>query len=171
MQQSAAHRHAIVKAHDAVTPSDVASPADLSRVERDATVESYFDLRHDAPPSPSSIPSQSLSMIEHSNAVAPAFAALQYLPVPLIVLSSQKSVILANEAMGRLLNLDLMQSSNESDRGTEAALSVTDILHGYNISQLGIDFLQGGSPILVSWEVSTRESTHKFALLDPILES
>ncbi|KAF2099304.1 hypothetical protein NA57DRAFT_23998, partial [Rhizodiscina lignyota] len=81
-----------------------------------------------------------------------AFAALQYLPVPLIVLSSQKTVILANEAMGRLLNIKLLQFPNEMERGGEGVMSVTDILHGYSIGQLGIDLLQRGSPILISWE-------------------
>lgn len=135
---------------DAVQP-DAASQAALS--ENDVDVDSYFDLRAGVPDSPSSVRSHPLSMVEHSNTIAPAFAALQYLPIPLIVLSSQKTVILANEALGRLLNINLMNCPNETKRGNEDALSVTDILHGYSISQLGIDLLQGGSPILGTWEV------------------
>src|SRR3954471_15074206 len=43
--------------------------------------------------------------IPHPAATEIAFAALQYLPIPVIVLTSLKTIALANEAMGRLLGL------------------------------------------------------------------
>lgn len=141
-------RHDIIQHH-------VASPAALSDAEGDMGVDSYFDLAPEADTgasTPSSIQSHPLSMIDHANAVAPAFAALQYLPVPLIVLSSQKTVILANEAMGRLLNINMVNCPKMQRPG--GALSVTDLLRGFSMGQLGMDLLQGGSPILVSWDVS-----------------
>lgn len=73
-------------------------------------------------------------------------ATLQYLPVPILVLSSYAEVTLANEAMGRLLGIDWSATAVEG-------LSVTDVLMGKNISELGIEILQNGSPVLVSWEV------------------
>ncbi|KAI9835750.1 MAG: hypothetical protein M1819_001928 [Sarea resinae] len=78
-----------------------------------------------------------------------ALLALQYLPTPVLVLSSFKTVILANEAMGRLLGLDAMGAlgGNGSER-----LAVTDVLRGQSLSQVGVDMVQGGQPIWVDWE-------------------
>jgi len=88
-----------------------------------------------------------------SYATAIAFTALQYLPIPLLVLSSYKTVVLANEAMGRLLGLDLTTLVDDGDKGPMTVLSATDLLRGKSMGQLGIDVLQGGSPIWVTWEV------------------
>lgn len=68
-----------------------------------------------------------------------ALAALQFLPTPLLVLSSLKTIVLANEAMGRLLGV--------SD--TSATL---DSLKGQSLSQIGIDMISDGVPVWVSWE-------------------
>ena len=75
-----------------------------------------------------------------------SLAALQYLPIPLLVLSSQKTVVLANEAMGRLLSIDF-ESTTFHDS------SIAEILQDKPISDLGIDILQHGSPLLITWEV------------------
>ena len=72
--------------------------------------------------------------------------ALQYLPIPILILSSQKKVVLANEAMGRLLSIDSKSSDLQH-------FSISDFLQGWDMKDLGIDILQNGSPILVSWEV------------------
>ncbi|KAK5171940.1 uncharacterized protein LTR77_003577 [Saxophila tyrrhenica] len=84
-----------------------------------------------------------------------AFAAMQYLPMPVMVLSSSKTIVLANEAMGRLLGLDAdkaregaAQAGEEDD---EEERSTTDILYGVSMSELGIDLLQGGNPVFVAW--------------------
>ncbi len=74
----------------------------------------------------------------HPIATELAFAALQYLPTPLIVLSSLKTVLLANEAMGRLLGL-------RQDDAVAELESVTEVLKGQTLSQIGIDMLQDGA--------------------------
>ncbi|KAI9840558.1 MAG: hypothetical protein M1837_001538 [Sclerophora amabilis] len=83
-----------------------------------------------------------------------ALASLQYLPVPVVVLCSRKTVLLANEAMGRLLGLD-RNTTVASDNGNwtdgAASSSVTDILAGQTLSQLGVDMLQAGKPVQVDW--------------------
>lgn len=88
-----------------------------------------------------------------------AFTALQYLPMPIMVLSSMKTVVLANEAMGRLLGIDydaeLAQTANDAALHTvpsQESRSPTDILYGQTLARLGLDLLQGGSAVMVSWE-------------------
>lgn len=151
--------------------SRITTPPILSIVEKghDDAVDGYFDLQRERGASPDSPRSQALSMIDHANAIAPAFAALQYLPVPLIVLSSAKTVILANEAMGRLLDIDFAMCGTDMDSDGTGALSITDILRGYRMGQLGIDLLQGGSPIMVSWEVSQPDHYHIAAICCALL--
>ncbi|KAL1614783.1 hypothetical protein SLS56_012015 [Neofusicoccum ribis] len=111
----------------------------------------YFDLHDKDPPSPGSAHSEPLSIMmpPTPTTTSMALAALQYLPVPLLVLSSLKTVVLANEAMGRLLDLD--RSANE-EKDRDSVQTVTDKLHGQTMSELGIDMLQDGSPIWISWE-------------------
>lgn len=70
-----------------------------------------------------------------------ALAALSTLPTPLLVLSSLKTVLLANAAVGRLLGVD----RNES-LGT-----ATDQLKGQALSQIGVDMVSAGVPIWVDW--------------------
>lgn len=77
-----------------------------------------------------------------------AFSALQFLPVPVLVLNSLKTVVLANEAMGRLLGL----ISDESESGSEGASSVLEQLLGQSLSQVGIDMIQDGRPVWVAWD-------------------
>ncbi|KAK0656628.1 hypothetical protein B0T16DRAFT_318726 [Cercophora newfieldiana] len=71
-----------------------------------------------------------------------AFSALQFLPVPLLVLDGRKTVIIANEAMAQLLN-----STDE----VESMVPVMDRLRGESLSQIGIDLTQGGAPVWVDW--------------------
>jgi PAS domain S-box-containing protein len=72
-----------------------------------------------------------------------ALAALSTLPTPILVLSSSKTVLLANNALGRLLSID---QDEEDDT------SVTDLLRGQTLSQLGIDTISDGVAIWVSWD-------------------
>ena len=65
-----------------------------------------------------------------------ALEALRHLPTPILVLGPSKSIILANEAMGRLLGL------HRSGGGSKQSL--TDGLKGQTLSQIGIDILQDG---------------------------
>lgn len=75
-----------------------------------------------------------------------SLTALQYLPVPILVLSSLKTVVVANEAMGRLLGIDFESTAFHD-------LSISEVLQDKSMGDLGIDILQHGSPILISWEV------------------
>jgi PAS domain-containing protein len=87
-----------------------------------------------------------------------AFTALQYLPMPVVVLSSTKHIVLANEAIGRLLGIDLDEAEEEEEDKNEPqpeeldAESTADILQGKTLGELGIDLLQGGNAVFVSWE-------------------
>ncbi|ORY57135.1 uncharacterized protein BCR38DRAFT_354844 [Pseudomassariella vexata] len=76
-----------------------------------------------------------------------AFSAMQFLPVPLLVLNNLKTVVLANEAMGRLLGLVNDSTDVYNDRAT-----AMDKLRGQTLSQVGVDMLQDGRPVWVSWE-------------------
>ncbi|KAF2627976.1 putative histidine kinase group protein-like protein [Macroventuria anomochaeta] len=79
------------------------------------------------------------------SAMVVSLTALQYLPVPLLVLSSNKTVVIANEAMGRLLGIDFESTAYHD-------FSISEVLQDKTIGELGIDILQNGSPLLVSWE-------------------
>ncbi|KAI5366460.1 Putative PAS domain, signal transduction response regulator, receiver domain, CheY-like superfamily [Septoria linicola] len=89
-----------------------------------------------------------------------AFTALQYLPMPVLVLSSQKTVVLANEAMGRLLGIDPDPPSEKEDAdmtplqrlASRDIRSSTDILYGVTLGELGLDLLQNGGPMFVAWD-------------------
>ncbi|KAL9595868.1 MAG: hypothetical protein Q9219_006173 [cf. Caloplaca sp. 3 TL-2023] len=73
-----------------------------------------------------------------------ALAAFKYLPTPLLVLSSWKTIVLANDAMGRLLGLDAVQPNETSDDRNQAT---SDLLRGQSMSQIGVDMLQDGQRI------------------------
>ena len=77
-----------------------------------------------------------------------AMSAMQYLPYPLIVLNSIKTLVMVNEAMGRLLGIEEEDGDTTTDDGTSAL----DRLKGQTLSQMGIDMLQDGRPVWVSWE-------------------
>ncbi|KAI1258406.1 hypothetical protein F5Y18DRAFT_444842 [Xylariaceae sp. FL1019] len=69
-----------------------------------------------------------------------AFSAMQFLPIPLLILNDLKTVVLANEAMGTLLGFD------------EELSTTSTRLKGQTLAQIGIDLLQEGRPIWISWE-------------------
>lgn len=78
-----------------------------------------------------------------------AFSAMQLLPVPVLVLNSLKTVVLANEAMGKLLG---MVSASEEGTCCDAATDALERLKGQSLSQVGIDLSQNGQPVFVAWE-------------------
>lgn len=82
-----------------------------------------------------------------------AFSALQFLPVPVLVLNGLKTVVIANEAMGRLLGL--LTDSSDGDDVTR----VLDRLQGQSLSQVGIDMIQHGRPVWIAWD-QFLESVH-----------
>ncbi|KAH6657343.1 hypothetical protein BKA67DRAFT_514537 [Truncatella angustata] len=75
-----------------------------------------------------------------------AFAAMQFLPVPVLVLNNLKTVVLANEAMCRLLGM-VTDATEPQD-----VTSIVDQLRGQTMSQVGIDLLQDGRPVWISWD-------------------
>jgi PAS domain S-box-containing protein len=77
-----------------------------------------------------------------------AISAMQYLPYPLLVLSSLKTLVMANEALGRLLGIEDDDGDSVSDDG----ISGVERLRGQTLSQLGIDMLQDGRPVWVTWD-------------------
>ena len=112
--------------------------------------EGYFALGgrpRSKSPSSSIRSSDSLSIhLPSPTTTIASLTALQYLPVPLLVLSSMKTVVVANEAMGRLLGIEFESTAFHD-------LSISDVLQDKSMGDLGIDILQNGSPILVPWEV------------------
>jgi PAS domain S-box-containing protein len=77
-----------------------------------------------------------------------AMSALQYLPYPLLVLDSLKTLVMANQAMGTLLGID----DHDGDAASEDGVSGVDRLRGQTLSQLGVDMLQDGRPVWVTWD-------------------
>jgi PAS domain-containing protein len=73
-------------------------------------------------------------------------AAIQYLPYPLMVLDNQKTLVMANEAMGRLLDIEDHEGANADET------SIVERLWGKSLSQMGIDVLQNGRPVWVIWD-------------------
>lgn len=109
----------------------------------------YFNLRETGPQSSSSLSEAApLKMSSIPSPSAAALTALQYLPVPVLVLTAEKTVIVGNEAVGRLLGIN----PQDTNRDSTMQLSVSEILRGRPIGQLGIDILQEGSPIRMDWE-------------------
>ncbi|KAF2187784.1 hypothetical protein K469DRAFT_685659 [Zopfia rhizophila CBS 207.26] len=82
--------------------------------------------------------------------------ALQYLLIPLLVLSSLRTVVVANKAIGRLVGIDFTIVAEDSEK----VLSVTEALQGQTMAELNIDILQNGSLILMPWK----------SFLDSVLE-
>ena len=94
-------------------------------------------LRAEAPPSAGEI----------------AFATLQYLPVPTIVLSSLKQVILVNEALKSLLATVDAEEDAAVSNGAFSQTTVTETLLGRSLSQLGIHMVAEGDQAWTSLEV------------------
>ncbi|KAL8826741.1 MAG: hypothetical protein Q9191_003609 [Dirinaria sp. TL-2023a] len=95
----------------------------------------------------------SIRIPKQAPAAEAAFQALQYLPTPLLVLSSTKTIILANEAMGRLLGLGAYEGQDgKRNEGGSGGHATPDLLLGQSLSQIGVQMLQSGQRIWVSWE-------------------
>lgn len=81
-----------------------------------------------------------------------AFSALQFLPVPVLILNSLKTVVVANEAMERLLGLSADTDGGGSDDDDDDTATVLDQLKGQSLSQVGIDMIQRGRPVWLAWD-------------------
>lgn len=93
-----------------------------------------------------------------------AFSAMQYLPVPVIVLNNLKTVVLANEAMGRMMGLITDDTADE-----DTSLTI-DRLRGQTLSQVGIDMLQDGKPVWITWETFFDTLVHEIGIHPPASE-
>ncbi|KAI4202483.1 MAG: hypothetical protein LQ350_002566 [Teloschistes chrysophthalmus] len=125
--------------------------ASPSKAQNEAPMKRSEDGVPGPVPRPGS-PPLSLNIPKMPSMAEASLAALRYLPTPLLVLSSWKTVILANEAMGRLLGLDARDQRQSSTKEGLEPLGVESLLHGQSLSQIGIDMLQDGQRIWVSWE-------------------
>ncbi|OTB01247.1 hypothetical protein M426DRAFT_64433 [Hypoxylon sp. CI-4A] len=83
-----------------------------------------------------------------------AFSAMQFLPVPMLVVNNLKTVVLANEAMGKMLGM-----VGDSPLPTDDPAAISDSLRGQTLSQIGIDLIQDGRPVWISWEMFLDELT------------
>lgn len=139
----------------------LSAPYSLTSTDKPEEPDSHTHGSNNAPPTPQSTaqanPPLSVSIPKPSAAADVALAALHYLPTPLLVLSSMKTVILANEAMGRLLGMESPGSKHDSvdTQDTEDEQSVLDGLLGRSLSQIGVAIVQDGQRVWVGWEVST----------------
>ena len=97
------------------------------------------DASHSPSQSPLRLPMPTISPAQL------AFSALQYHPIPTIIVNNLKTVVLANEAMGRLLGI--VAEDDQDDTTT------CERLRGQTLSQVGIDMLQEGRPVWITWEV------------------
>ena len=84
-----------------------------------------------------------------SDAVRIAFAALLHVSIPLLVLSNQKTVILANYAAEKLLGLETAD--------------------GQNLSQLGIQVAEDDDQTRYTWEVQNPKISEIWARVDGVI--
>ncbi|KAK4237506.1 putative signal transduction histidine-protein kinase [Achaetomium macrosporum] len=75
-----------------------------------------------------------------------AFSVIRFLPVPVLVLDGEKTAVLANEAMGKLLGL--MPATVQD---VDSMVLVMDQLRGRSLSQIGVDLVQEAVPVWVDW--------------------
>ncbi|KAI8719300.1 hypothetical protein NCS52_00710600 [Fusarium sp. LHS14.1] len=94
-----------------------------------------------------------------------AFSALQYLPVPTMVLNNLKTVVLANEAMGRMLGV-VTEDSDEED-----VSATIEHLRGQSLSQVGVDMLQDGQPVWATWEAFLESLVDEMGVRAPARDS
>lgn len=74
---------------------------------------------------------------------------MQFLPLPILVLDESKTVVLANDAMGKLLGGTPSDGMAETGQKETRTL---DRLLGQTLPQLGVDMLKDGIPVWVSWD-------------------
>lgn len=92
----------------------------------------------------------------HLGPMSLSVRALQYLPIPLLVLSDRKTVILANEAMGRFLRVPPPMLNNTSRNGGSAypQTGTTEVLLGMSLNDLAVDvFEEDATLCLVAWDL------------------
>ena len=86
-----------------------------------------------------------------------AFATLQYLPIPIIVLSSLKQVILVNEALKSLLATVDAEEDAAVSNGAFAQTVGAETLLGRSLLQIGIQMVIEEDQASTSLEVSRND--------------
>jgi len=129
--------------------------ASLTNGLRNATrqLEDHSDVGKGRPQRPQTTTNSSSVAGNASKPNSPAetaLSALRFLPVPLLVLSSMKTVVLANDAMGRLFGLTGYSSEGLDEQEEDA--SAGNPFLGKTVNQLGVDIVQDGQRIWVGWE-------------------
>lgn len=89
-----------------------------------------------------------LSGVSHLSLEHLIFSAMRHLPVPVLVLNNTKTVVYANEAIGTLLGI----ARHARDDNFEDFSDVQMRLRGQTLCQVGIDMLQDGRLMWVSWD-------------------
>lgn len=121
-----------------------------SHLDQSFASDAGFSDDEDVLSSPTSVPSRPPSIdMSRLNLPNTALTALQFLPMPTIVLSSLKTVLIANEAMGRLLKVNSRHKSIAESRQIERG---ADVLVGQSISKLNIEMMSGPNPVYLDWE-------------------
>lgn len=90
-----------------------------------------------------------------SRATSIAFTALRYLPTPILILSSFKTVVLANEAMGKLLNSGAENGREANAYSGNVQSAVEDKFHGLSLSDLGVSMVLNDDQAWAGWDVCT----------------
>lgn len=90
-------------------------------------------------------PSSVRTSIPYTTPAQLALSTMQFLPVPVLVLSSMKTVIAANEALGTLLGAIIYSNQEEP-------ITVLDRLRGQSLSQLGIDIAEDEDTTPSDWD-------------------
>ena len=139
----------------AYNPTSISNSLKDAAPSQPSSAEDYFKLGHagDVPISRRTSPPTHVDMPQLPLPVELALVALQYLPTPLLVLSDLKKVILANDAMGLLLGLNKYDVDDEDMYQEDKDTAIADLLEGQTLNQIGIDLVQDGQPVWVSWEV------------------
>ena len=81
-----------------------------------------------------------------------ALQSLKWLPIPVLVLSSANTVILANDAMQRLVQKHPKEEYHTSDEEEDGSTHAGGLL-GLNLSQIGVDMIQKDTRFAVNWHV------------------
>ncbi|KAA8894847.1 hypothetical protein FN846DRAFT_912437 [Sphaerosporella brunnea] len=109
-------------------------------------------IMHDRAPSNPPTPPPPECSESSPEGMSMAFRALQFLPIPLLVLSDQKTIVLANTAMGEYLGLEVRQNNSRMS-GDYRSNGVTEMLYGKTLNYLGFDgFGEDASLCMISWE-------------------
>ena len=80
-----------------------------------------------------------------------AAAVLQHLPTPILVLSSSKTTVLANDAMHSVLGIDA--AVPYTDNYCREEFDGNNILYGLSLAQIGIDLVQEEDQGRTGWNV------------------